>query len=607
MSHLALRVFVYSSLLFALAPAIFGASVLAQSPTEMTAETAAGSQATVATPSESSITADQDSDTESVDLDLAPEPAASEAPPSSELRSLAALDSALSSKEAQVREVQERLIAAEDSVTQQELTEQLRALKAELAEQRLQFERFAVNIDLRPFIEEEEKPFNWQDELSKLLKPIIAELENATKESRAIGELRAQMSEVEERKTLAAEATERLQSLLAQDPSGALQARLQERLAEWERTATDASNRYAALELQLNKRLAERESVLEETTGYAKRFVRTRGLNLVMAIAAFALVFVGVRWLANALRRVSPAAENRFSTRLTTLLLHVFSVLGGLIAMLLVFNMAGDWFMLGIILIFLIGIGWASINTLPSQIETVKLILNIGSVREGERLVFNDLPYRVDSLAFTARLVNPLLDGGVQQMPVKHLVGYISRPLGEDEPWFPTATGDWIELSDGRLGQVMHQSPSSVAVKEPGGAEALYPTARFVALDPRKLSHGFRITARFGIDTRHQAIATTEVPNQMREALQRELGELLDNAAREGLGADSIQALAVMLVQASATSLDYQVHLDLAGEAAPLTPVIQAAIQGILLDTCNAQGWGMPLTHIGVHQLQGTT
>ncbi|WP_201068026.1 MULTISPECIES: hypothetical protein [Thiorhodovibrio] len=534
---------------------------------------------------------------------------ATDAPLTSELRSLEALDRALASKEAQVREAQQQLIAAEDSVTQQELTERLRELKAEFEEQRLQFEKFAVNIDLRPFIDEEEKPFNWQDELSKLLKPIIAEIENATKESRAIGELRAQMNEVEERKRLATEATERLQTLLAEDPIPALQARLQERLVDWERTATDAGNRYAALELQLNKRLAERDSVLEETTGYAKRFVRTRGLNLVIAIAAFAAVFIGVRWLATALRRVSPTAESRFSTRLTTLLLHVFSVLGGLVAMLIVFNMAGDWFMLGIILIFLIGIGWASINTLPSQIETVKLILNIGPVREGERLVFNGLPYRVESLAFTARLVNPLLDGGVQQMPVKHLVGHISRPPGDEEPWFPTQTGDWVELADGRLGQVIHQSPANVIVREPGGAEVPYPTDGFVALNPRKLSQGFRVTTRFGIDYRHQAIATTEVPARMREALEQELATALANEVSEGTSkhgsnAHSIKAIDVLFAQASASSLEYLVHLDLSGDAAAATPIIEAAIQRILIDTCNTQGWEIPLTHIGVHQLQ---
>lgn len=524
-------------------------------------------------------------------------------PLDTELRSLEALDRALSSKEAQVHDIQQQLIAAKDDVTQQELTERLREAKKELEEQRRQFEKFAVNIDLRPFVDEEEKPFNWQDELSKLLKPIIAEVENATKESRAIGELRAQMNEVEERKRLAAEATARLETLIEAAADPLLVERLNTRLSEWQRIATDTGNRYAALELQLEKRLEQRQSVLEETTGYAKRFVRTRGLNLVMAIAAFALVFFGVRYLATTLRRLSPAAESRFSTRLTTLLLHVFSVLGGLGAMMLVFNMAGDWFMLGIILIFLIGIGWASIHTLPSQIETVKLILNIGPVREGERVLFNGLPYRVDSLAFTARLVNPRLDGGLQQMPVKHLVGLISRPPGEHEPWFPTQVGDWVELADGRLGIVVRQNPSFVTLREPGGAEVLYPSDGFVALNPRMLSNGFRVKTAFGIDCRHQAIATSEVPMRMRDALERGLAKVFRKETDGDQARNAVQAIDVLLVQASGASLEYEIHLDLAGEAAPKAATIPGQIQSILLDTCNAEGWGIPVTHVGVQHV----
>ena len=240
-------------------------------------------------------------------------------------------------------------------------------------------------------------------------------------------------------------------------------------------------------------------------------------------------MFFGVRWIATQIMRLrKPQAEKQFSSRLALLLLHVFSVLGGLLAMMAVFNAAGDWFMLGLILIFLIGIGWASINTLPSQIESVKLILNVGTVREGERVLFNAVPYRVDSLAFRAQLVNPDLAGGVQQLPVRDLVGYHSRPAGQDEPWFPTRAGDWVELDDGLLGQISHQSPSTVCLTDLGGAEIVYPTSRFLQQHPRRLAECFRIIERFGIDYRHQAIATAEVPRLMQAALE----DALPSAAR---------------------------------------------------------------------------
>ncbi|UHD16581.1 hypothetical protein [Thiocapsa bogorovii] len=519
------------------------------------------------------------------------------------LQSLEALNKALSSQEEQVEETQRRLIAAEDDVTRQALGDDLRELRKQLKEQRLQFERFALEIDLRPFIDEVDESFDWQEELSKLLKPILAELESATAESRAIGELRAEINQVEERKVLAEEAVAHLERLLAEGPSEDLRARLEERLAHWKRVADDTANRYTALDLQLENRLEQRQSVLDETTAYAKRFFQTRGLNLLLAVGAFSAVFFGVRFLSSLVDRLQASkgaagpARTRFSSRLTALLLHVFSVLGGLIAMMLVFNMAGDWFMLGIIVIFLIGVAWASIKTLPSQLETVRLVLNIGAVREGERIRFNGLPYQVEVLGFRVRLVNPHLDGGLQEIPVNALVGLYSRPAGADEQWFPTRTGDWVELADGRMGQVSRQSPSAVHLSEIGGEDVVYPTDVFVGLNPRRLSEGFRIVSTFGIDYRHQAIATTEVPERMRDRLEQELPDVVPR--------EHIKAVAVYFQSAAASSLDYEIHVDLAGEVAPRMPLVRHAIQRILVDACNDNGWEIPFTQITLHQAPG--
>ncbi|HSO84407.1 hypothetical protein [Thiocapsa sp.] len=519
------------------------------------------------------------------------------------LQSLEALHKALSSREQQVAETQRRLIAAEDDVTREALADELRELRAQLDEQRLQFERFALEMDLGPFVDEVDQPFDWQEELNKLLKPILAELKSATAESRAIGELRAELDQVDERRALAEKAVGRLEGHLADGPSDDLRARLEERLAHWQRIADDTANRYTALDLQLENRLEQRQSIQDETTAYAKRFFQTRGLNLLLAAVAFCVVFFGVRYLASLVGRLqsskdgAAAAGTRFSSRLTTLLLRVFSVLGGLIAMMLVFNMAGDWFMLGIIVIFLIGVAWASIKTLPSQLETVRLVLNIGAVREGERIRFNGIPYQVEVLGFRVRLVNPRLEGGLQEIPVNALVGLYSRPAGADEDWFPTRTGDWVELADGRMGQVTRQSTSAVHLRELGGEDVVYPTDVFVGLNPRRLSEGFRIVSTFGIDYRHQAVATTEVPERMRERLEQRLPDVVPH--------EYIKAVAVYFQSAAASSLDYEIQVDLSGGAARHMAPIRHAIQRILVDACSDHGWEIPFTQITLHQASG--
>lgn len=513
----------------------------------------------------------------------------------STLQSLEALQRALALKEAEAASLQEQLAAATDDMQKEEVRRQLQQVRAAIEEQRRQFDGFAVDVDLTPFAPREKKKFDWQEQVGKLLEPILAEFENATAESRVIGQLRSQLEEVRTRRDLAAKAVENLEALLTREASPELRARLENRREAWKRILDESSNEFSALDLQLQGRLAARKSVLDQTTGYAKNFFKTRGLNLLLGIIAFLAVFFGFRLAELSIRKLRrKGSEKQFSSRLTALLFHIFSVLGGLVAMMLVFNLAGDWFLLGIVIIFLFGVGWASIKTLPRQIETIKLMLNIGAVREGEFVVFDGTPYRVDSLGLAAHLNNPLLDGGTRLMPVNFLVGMNSRPIGDREELFPCKAGDWVELAGGQLGQVVSQTPASVQMAVPGGGHMVYPTAAFLGLHPRNLSAGFRVESSFGVDYRHQVQATTEIPSKMQAKLKAELPKTA--------GPENILDIQVFFSRAAASSLDYCIWADLKGEAAPLFLQIQGAIQQILVEACNENGWTIPFTQVTVHK-----
>ena len=511
------------------------------------------------------------------------------------LQSLEALQRALAIKEAEAAHLQERLAAATDDMQRDDLRRRLLEIRSAIEEQRRQFDGFAVDIDLAPFLPEKDNRFDWQEQLGKLLEPILAEFESATAESRVIGQLRAQIEDVRKRRDLAGKAVANLETLLAQSASPELQARLAERRTAWRNILDEAQNEYSALDLQLQSRLAARKSMLDQTTGYAKNFFRTRGLNLFLGVAAFCAVFFAFRlgdWLVRKLRR--KGTEKHLGSRVTALLFHIFSVLGGLVAMMLVFNLAGDWFLLGIVIIFLFGVGWASINTLPQQIETIKLMLNIGAVREGEYLVYDGTPYQVESLGLSARLRNPRLEGGTRLLPVKYLVGLSSRPVGGQEALFPCAKGDWVALSDGQAGRVVSQTPATVELVKNGGEHIVYQTSTFLGLGPRNQSGGFRLTSTFGVDYRHQAEATTIIPAKMKEKLQAELPQVA--------GAENIVEIRVFLSCANSSSLDYTVVADLKGAAAPAATPIAGAIQRILVDACNENGWTIPFPQLTVHQ-----
>lgn len=511
------------------------------------------------------------------------------------LQSLEALQRALAIKEAESAVIQQELAAASDDLTRDDLRRRLLEARAEIEEQRQQFDGFAMDIDLSPFSPQKETKFDWQEQVGKLLEPILAEFENATAEARVIGQLRTQLEDVRKRRDLAGKALGNLELLLSQPSSPELRARLAARQATWKRVHEQLQNEFSALDLQLQSRLATRQSVLDQTTGYAKRFFQTRGMNLLLGVLAFLAVFFGFRLGEKGLRRLRrKGTEKKFSSRLAALLFHVFSVLGGLVAMMLVFNVAGDWFLLGIVIIFLFGVGWASINTLPQQVETIKLMLNAGAVREGEYLVFEGTPYRVESLGFSAHLNNPWLEGGMRQLPVKYLVGMNSRPIGKMEALFPCEPGDWVALADGRAGEIARQTPSTVEVAIPGGERITYSTGAFLGLNPRNLSSGFRVESTFGVDYRHQSVATTEIPVRMQAKLQAGLPAVV--------GEGHVQKIQVLFSNAGSSSLDFTIWVDVNGAAAARRSLVGPAIQRLLVDACNENGWSIPFPQLTVHR-----
>ena len=119
-------------------------------------------------------------------------------------------------------------------------------------------------------------------------------------------------------------------------------------------------------------------------------------------------------------------------------------------------------------------------------------------------------------------------------------------------------------------------------------------TQDYLALSPRNLSTGFRICTTFGIDYKHQPDSTTSIPALMQQKLEKDLRELV--------GADLLRHVRVELSNAGASSLDYDIEVDIEGAAAPQRPVIRRAISRLLVEACNEHGWGIPFSQLVLHQ-----
>ncbi|MBN1601686.1 MAG: mechanosensitive ion channel [Chitinispirillaceae bacterium] len=507
------------------------------------------------------------------------------------ITSLEMLAQEIEKREHELSRIRRRFQAKPDSVD----VERLRKARAEVREHRLLFERLAVNVDVGTFNEKTETKFDWQQQLGKLLKPIMAEVEFATRHSRAIGELRSKVNEITAERDIAKQALDNIDKLTGATVSPTLNERLEKLHQLWKKRFLEAQDRINVINRVLEKKLAEQESPLDAGISYIHNFILTRGQNLLLSIIAFCAVFFGVRLLVIVWGLFRKRKTQRgLGSRLATIIVQVFSILGGVLAMLMVFSFTADWFLFALLLIFLIGIGWASFNTLPQYIEILRIMMNSGAVREGERIVLDGIPWRVEGIGFRARLVNPLLDGGEQILPLKMLVGKYSRPAGKSEEWFPCRQGDLVELADGKTGHVSYQTPSAVQIVEADGARTVYQTSAFFALNPRNMSACLRVTSTFGVDYKHQAECTTRIPEVMLESLKRELPKIVYSA--------NILGVNVLFKAAGSSSLDYEIRVDLTGDDALFFKTVEYQIQRILVNVCNEHHWEIPFAQVTIHQ-----
>ena len=503
---------------------------------------------------------------------------------------LRAVLATLSTKKAEREQLQTELDAAKDLQQRADLNQAIKAVEAQITELDEQFGFLASDVHLSE-VRDAEGPSDLRSEIEGLVKPYIQMFKEATEEPRLRSQLQAQLGVLEERIQKSGRAIVELEKAIERNQDAELGAELQRKLDQWQGLKTEFVDRRQAVSFEHQQRDQAKRSVVDMVDS----FFRQKGLNIVLAIAAFALMFFLCRMLhRHVVTPIYLRGKRSFLSRLVNVLFLTFSFAASVGAMLVTLFTIGDWALLLLVLIFLFGVGWRSIQMLPIFFEQARLLLNLGSVREDERIIFNDLPWRVEALRLYTRLRNPELTGGLLRVPIRDLIGQLSRPMADNEEWFPSREGDWVLFGDEERGKVVLQTPEYVRLSVPGGAQVTIPTADYLGLHPRNLSQGFRAEVVFGIDYALQSDATRAVPQRMQARVEKGLLDVLEPA--------QIQRIQVELREAGASSIDYEVEVDVDGSAAPQYETIKRALTRILVDACNEEGWTIPFSQLTIHQ-----
>ncbi len=252
--------------------------------------------------------------------------------------------------------------------------------------------------------------------------------------------------------------------------------------------------RVDALQRNLNLLAGDHRTVMQVLSDGAKDFAATRGKNLLIAF----IVFITVLWLLlrtrNALfsRRVVHAKLQHLS-RTAHVLSGIAAGLVAFIAVILTLHFLNDWFLATLLILSLAASVWAFKALIPAFVHEAKFVLNLGPVRQGERVVWQGIPWHVKMLGFRTVLENESLQGGTVTLPASSLSTLLSRLPVKGEPWFPTRVGDFVLLDDGNRGQVEAQTPEIVILKM-GNSRKHYATAAFLAKNPQVFVKGFDAT-----------------------------------------------------------------------------------------------------------------
>ena len=476
-----------------------------------------------------------------------------------------------------------------------ELDQQIEQTSQQIADLRQQFVGLATN-DFS-LLDPQQSPtltINWQDELIQVIYPLLREVNDLTAKPRQIEHLKMEISLFDSQANVLNAANTQLKTVLTDSHDTNVRRALTllgEELAE---RHIENEQKLTALRHELDELQRDSVPLWSSILHGARSFITNVGLHfglaLLLGISAYYLIQLIGRL---ALRTVRGGNEKRLAAieRLIVFVIQALGWLIGLFTYMMVLYALDSWVILGLTVIVLLGMAFSLKNVLPDYMVEIRTLLNFGSIRQGERLNYNNLPWRIAELDVYTTLHNPALDA-LLRVPLTQLSKLSSRPYHADEPWFPCQSGEWVLLSDGIYGQVRMQSADAVLLNV-GESTVSYRTENFLDARPQNMSRGFTVATTFGLDYSHQAASTTVIPEQLRADLEQWMKQ-------QDFGAHCIY-LGVELSNAAASSLDFRLIATFKGAAAERYSRIQRWLQRSAVESANRHGWAIPFPQIVVH------
>jgi len=375
-----------------------------------------------------------------------------------------------------------------------ELQNELSNLESRIKHAKKSFVSIAADVEI-PNIETDSRPKKRDllQEAQQLVEPLFDAIRRVSEKPRRIEGYKTNISNLQSRMEQLDMALANIDDAIAKKKFPELEQQLTDSRLELFHERDEIKIQLDTFQRKLQRDMGDRRTVVEIITTEAQNFFDSKGRNLIIAL----IVFLSSLWfffytrrfvfssklLRTKLKPLSKPLELTYG--LLAFLLSIFSVLFTL-------HFLNDWFLVTLITLFLIALIWSFKTLITVFVSEARLALNLGTVKQGERVIWQGLPWLVKSLGFKSVLINEALQGGKVILPARIVTSMLSRESAEDEPWFPTQVGDYVVLEDGVTGQIEAQTPETVVVRV-RNAKKHYSATAFIAQNPVNLSAGFEI------------------------------------------------------------------------------------------------------------------
>lgn len=494
-----------------------------------------------------------------------------------------------------ITDLRKSLKSATTNTEKSDIKELLEKAEKKLKGTTINIENIAADTDLSLLRVSKARPFNLQKELFSLIEPALKEMKHATSDVRLKSNLREKIVYYQQREPIARQALKNIATLNKANQNPKIKSALVKMNKNWSKQLVFIESEIQAKELQLIKLESQEESFTQKSESYFKEFFQRRGWTLIQALFSIIGVLIFSRIVHNLFTRFIKGyrAEKRgVQLRVIDILHRFFTFLLVIIAPMIIFYIEEDWVLFSLGILFLIAFAWTLRLAIPRYWGQLELFLNVGPVREGERIELNGIPWQVKNINMYSILENPVA-GLTQRVDIDDLVDLRSRPVGISEPWFPCKRGDWVHLSDGMRGKVTGISLEFIQFIQRGGASTTYLMADFLALSPRNVSKSFRVKETFGISYAHQIKSTNDIVDILQKYI-------MERIADEGYK-DDLQSLRVEFESAADSSLNLVVVADFKGSVADIYMRLRRAIQRWCVDASTENGWDIPYPQLTIH------